>query len=146
MRVAIGSDHAGFVLKDELRVELEKWGHTVLDMGCAGTDAADYPDYAHQVSAAVLDGRAERGVLVCSTGVGISIAANRHAGIRCALCHNCDVAYRARTHNDANVAAFGARYTTFLDARAMLQVFLGTHFSGEERHRRRVDHIEPCAR
>lgn len=145
MRVAIGSDHAGFVLKDELRVELQKWGHAVLDMGCASTDAADYPDYAHLVATAIAEGRADRGVLVCSTGIGVSMAANRHHGIRCALCHNCDSAYRARTHNDANVIAFGARYTTFLDARAMLQVFLGTHFSGEERHRRRIDHIEPCS-
>ncbi|MCX7848415.1 MAG: ribose 5-phosphate isomerase B [bacterium] len=144
MRIAIGSDHAGFILKDELRVELQRWGHTVLDMGCHSTDPSDYPDYAHEVCKAVLEGRAERGVLVCSTGIGMSMAANRHAGIRCALCHNCDSTYRARTHNDANVIAFGSRYTTFLDARAMLQVFLGTHFSGEERHRRRIEHIEAC--
>lgn len=145
MRVAIGADHAGFVLKDELRVELQRWGHAVIDVGCFGTDPTDYPNYAHEVCKAILEGRADRGVLVCSTGIGMSITANRHEGIRCALCHNCDSAYRARTHNDANVLALGSRYITFLDARAILQVFLGTHFSGEERHRRRISQIESCA-
>jgi len=144
MRIALGSDHAGFDIKEEIRLELRKRGYTVLDKGCHGKEPADYPDYAHQVAAAVADGEAERGILVCSTGIGMSIAANRRAGVRAALCHNCDTAYFARTHNDANILTLGARYVTFLDARAIVEVFLGTRFSGSDRHRRRIDKIESC--
>jgi len=145
MRVAIGADHAGFDLKEEIRLELQKHGYMVNDCGCTSKDSTDYPDYAHQVASAVTGGTAERGVLVCSTGLGMAMAANRHAGARAAVCHNCDSAYFARTHNDANIAVFGARYTTFLDARAILQVFLGSHFSATERHARRITKIDGCS-
>lgn len=146
MRVAIGADHAGFDLKEEIRLELEKHGYTISDCGCASKDSTDYPEYAHHVASAVAGGTADRGVLVCSTGMGMSMAANRHAGARAALCHNCDSAYFARTHNDANIIVFGARYITFLDARAILQVFLGSHFSASERHARRISKIDDCGR
>jgi ribose 5-phosphate isomerase B len=144
MRIAIGSDHAGFDVKEELRLELAKMGHTVQDVGCANKDSNDYPDYAHRVGAAVSEGKADRGVLVCATGLGMAMTANRHDGVRAAPCYNCDMAYRARTHNDANVLALGSRYTSFLDARAIMQVFLGTHFSNEDRHKRRIAKIEEC--
>jgi len=142
MRVAIGSDHAGYVLKEELRIDLEKWGYDVKDVGCKTASSCDYPDFAHAVADLVIWYEVDRGILICGIGIGISIAANRHAGIRAALCHNCDSAYLCRVHNDANVIAFGARYTTFVDARAMLKIFLGTHFSDEERHVQRISKIE----
>ena len=146
MRIALGADHAGFDLKEELRIELAKWGHTIIDTGCTSKQAADYPDFAHTVSRMVLEGSVERGILLCGTGIGMAIAANRHPGIRAALCHNCDMAYLSRAHNDANVLVLGARYTTFLDMRALTQVFLGTHFSGEDRHSRRIRKLDPAAK
>ena len=145
MRIALGSDHGGFVLKEEVRVELESWGYDVTDFGCESNDSTDYPDYAHRVSRAVADGEVDRGILVCTTGIGMSMAANRHEGVRAALCKSCDMAYHGRIHNDANVIVFGARYTTILDARAMLQVFLESQFSNQERHARRVRKIDECA-
>jgi len=142
MKIAIGSDHGGFVLKEEIRAELEAWGHEVIDFGCKSSESTDYPQYAHQVAEEVASGKAERGVLVCTTGIGISMAANRHKGIRAALCRNCDMTYLTRIHNDANVIAFGSRYTTILDARAMLRVFIEAQYSNEERHTRRNEGIE----
>lgn len=142
MIIALGSDHAGFELKEELRVLLDGWGHTLKDFGAYSSDSVDYPDFAHDVCNAIINDVAERGVLICSTGLGISMAANRHRGIRAAVCRNCDMAYYARSHNDANIIAFGARYTHMLDARAMLRIFLETHFSEGERHIRRRNKIE----
>ena len=142
MRIAIGADHAGFILKSELQIDLEKWGYEVIDAGCCSGDSCDYPDYGHSVAELVHAQKADRGIIICGTGLGISMAANRHTGIRAALCHNCDSAYFSRAHNNANVIVFGAKYTTFVDARAMLKIFLGTHFSEEERHIRRVSKID----
>lgn len=129
-------------MKEEIRAELEAWGHEVIDFGCESSESTDYPQYAHEVAEEVASGKAERGVLVCTTGIGISMAANRHKGVRAAPCRNCDMTYLTRIHNDANVIAFGSRYTTILDARAMLRVFLEAQFSNEERHARRNDGIE----
>ena len=142
MKIAIGSDHGGFILKEEIRAELESWGHEVIDFGCNSDESTDYPQYAHAVAKEVQSGNAERGVLICTTGIGISMAANRHKGVRAALCRNCDMTYLTRIHNDANVIAFGSRYTTILDARAMLRVFLEAQYSNEQRHTRRIEGIE----
>ena len=142
MNVVIGSDHAGYDIKEELKIEFTRWGHQVIDIGCSSKESSDYPDYAQEVCRAVLAGRAERGVLLCSTGIGMSIAANRFPGIRAALCLHCDMAYAARAHNDANILVLGAKYTPFLNARAVAQVFMGTHFSNEQRHLRRIQKLE----
>ena len=143
-KIAIGCDHGGFDLKEEIVVELKSWGYEVIDVGCFSKESYDYPDAGHQVSKAVADGTVERGILICTTGIGMSMVANRYHGVRAALCRNCDMAYLTRIHNDANVIVFGARYTTILDARAMLKIFLDSQFSEVERHKRRVEKIEKC--
>ena len=140
--VALGSDHAGVGLKATLRDALEAAGHPVLDMGTNGPESVDYPDFANAVAAAVKDGRARFGVLVCGTGIGISIAANRHAGIRCALAHDVTGARLSREHNDANVLALGARVTGPEVALDALKAFLATDFAGG-RHERRVRKLTP---
>jgi ribose 5-phosphate isomerase B len=140
--VALGADHAGVALKATLREALEAAGHPTLDMGTQGPESVDYPDFAEAVSAAVRDGRARFGVLVCGTGIGISIAANRHAGIRCALAHDVTGARLAREHNDANVLALGARVTGPEVALDALRAFVSTDFAGG-RHERRVRKLTP---
>ncbi len=139
--VAIGSDHAGYSLKTTLAKALTDWGHTVIDLGTDGTASVDYPDFAHAVCRAVVEGRARFGVLVCGTGIGMSMTANRHAGIRCALIHDVTGARLTRAHNDANVIAFGARTTGVEPALDALKTFLATPFEGG-RHERRVAKIE----
>lgn len=138
MKIAIGADHAGFALKEELRAALEAQGHEVEDFGTHSADSTDYPDYAGQVAREVGAGRAERGVLVCSTGVGMSIAANKVEGVRAALGFNADEVRLTREHNDANVLAMGARYLNAAQAGELTRVFLATEFLGG-RHQRRVD-------
>jgi ribose 5-phosphate isomerase B len=140
--VALGSDHAGIALKAPLREALEAAGHPVLDMGTNGPESVDYPDFANAVAAAVLEGRARFGVLVCGTGIGISIAANRHAGIRCALVHDVTGARLAREHNDANVLALGARVIGPEVALDATRAFLATDFAGG-RHERRIRKLTP---
>lgn len=140
--VALGSDHAGVALKAALREALEAAGHPALDMGTNGPESVDYPDFANAVAAAVLAGRARFGVLVCGTGIGISIAANRHAGIRCALVHDVTGARLAREHNDANVLALGARVIGPEVALDALRAFLATPFAGG-RHERRIRKLTP---
>ena len=139
--IAIASDHAGYGLKSVLVEELGALGHQVLDLGTDGPDSVDYPDFAHKLAAALADGRAERGVLVCGTGIGISLAANRHPGVRAAVCHDETSARLTREHNDANVLALGARLIGEEVAKACLRVFLTTAFAGG-RHGRRVAKIE----
>jgi ribose 5-phosphate isomerase B len=140
MRIAIGSDHAGFELKERLRDKLRAEGHEVEDFGTASTESVDYPDFAAEVSKAVVAGKAERGILVCSSGVGMSIAANKIHGIRAALgTHEEEVGY-VRRHNDANVLAIGAKYTEPALAERLSEVFLTTEFEGG-RHARRVEKI-----
>ena len=136
--VVIASDHAGVALKATLIEDLRAGGHEVQDLGAQGPDSVDYPDYGHAVGEAVASGRAERGVVICGTGIGISIAANRHDGVRAAVCHDVTSARLAREHNDANVLALGARLIGPEVARACLEAFMTTAFSGGERHVRRV--------
>jgi len=128
--VAIASDHAGVALKGVLAEELRALGYEVLDLGTQGTDSVDYPDFGHALAETVAAGRAGRGVLVCGTGIGISIAANRHAGVRAAVCHDVTSARLAREHNDANVLALGARLIGEEVAKECLREFLATEFGG----------------
>ena len=136
--IAIASDHAGFELKSLLAKELEGAGHSVLDLGTYGPESVDYPDFGVALAQVIELGKAERGVLVCGSGIGISIAANRNASVRAALCHDETTARLAREHNDANVLALGARTTGIEVAKQCLKTFLATDFEGGERHERRV--------
>jgi ribose 5-phosphate isomerase B len=138
MKIAIGADHAGYVLKEQIREHLTAAGHEVVDYGTKSAESTDYPDYAKPVAEAVSDGDAERGILVCSTGVGMSIAANKVKGVRAALAFNTEEVQLTREHNDANVLALGARYTSVETADQLIDVFLKTPFSGGERHSRRI--------
>lgn len=138
--IAIASDHAGLEMRAALKDLLEGAGHTVLDLGTHGPASVDYPDFADAVAAAVKDGRATKGVLVCGTGIGISIAANRHRHIRAALCHSTTDARFARLHNDANVLVLGARTTGIEVAKDCATTFLATAFEGG-RHARRVEKL-----
>ena len=140
MKIAIGSDHAGFEAKENVKRYLESKGHTVEDFGTYSTESCDYPDFAYAAAKAVADGDAERGVLICSTGVGISIAANKVKGIRCALCYEEVCAEFCRRHNDANVIAMGAKMTTVEKMEKLVDIFLSTNFEGG-RHERRVNKI-----
>jgi len=140
VRVAIGADHAGFRLKEHLRGTLEGWGHEVIDLGTRSADSVDYPQYGAAVGRAVVEGQADRGVAICGSGVGISIAANKVAGVRAALVSEPLTARMCREHNDANVICFGERYIGVALAEAALEVFLATPFSGG-RHQGRVDQL-----
>jgi ribose 5-phosphate isomerase B len=142
MRVALASDHAGSALRALLTARLADTGHEAIDLGPPGREPVDYPDYARRVCAAVLDGSADRGVLICRTGIGMSMAANRCRGIRAALCLFPLMAEYARRHNDANVLAIGAGITADFLAAEILDVFLRTGFDGG-RHAGRVAAIEP---
>ena len=135
--IAIASDHAGYDLKTILNEELVTMGYEVVDLGTDGRQSVDYPDFAKALIEAVIKGRADCGVLVCGTGIGISIAANRHPGIRAAVCHNETTARLARAHNDANVLALGARIVGIEVAKDCLKAFLTTDFAGG-RHEGRV--------
>jgi ribose 5-phosphate isomerase B len=136
-KIALAADHGGVELKDILKKYLEEKGLDVLDLGTHGAESVDYPDFAAALAAALADGRAGRGIVICGTGIGISIAANRHSHIRAALCHNGLTARLARAHNDANVLALGARIIGVEVARDCLDEFLKTPFEGG-RHARRV--------
>lgn len=140
MKIAIGCDHAGFPYKDGLVAMLQSQGHMVLDFGTHSLDSVDYPDFAHPVAEAVETGQADRGVLLCGSGNGVAIVANKHQGIRCALCWTEELAALARQHNDANVIALPVRFVPEILAQAMARVFLHTEFEGG-RHGRRVDKI-----
>lgn len=135
--IAVAADHAGFPLKDRLASELSASGLKVLDLGTNNSDSVDYPKFGAAMAQALLEGRAERGVLICGTGIGVSIAANRHRGIRAAVCHNEEIARLARAHNDANVLVMGGRMIDEETASACLKAFLNTQFEGG-RHQRRV--------
>lgn len=140
MRIAIASDHAGFDLKVELVKALADWGHDVIDLGPASADRVDYPDYGYKLAAAIAAGEAERGIAVCGSGIGISIAVNRNPACRCARVDDPYSAALAREHNDANVIALGARLTGVDMAKACVQSFLVGHFGGG-RHGPRVDKL-----
>ena len=135
--IAVASDHAGFDLKELLKRDLQQAGHDVLDLGTNSAESVDYPDFGKAMAEAIASGRAGRGVLVCGTGIGISIAANRHPKVRAALVHDVTSARLSREHNDANVVAFGARLIGVEAAREALKIFLATPFEGG-RHAGRV--------
>lgn len=135
--IAIASDHAGFALKSTLKSDLETAGYIVLDLGTDGPDSVDYPDFGHAMGDAIADGRADKGVLVCGSGIGISIAANRNPAVRAAVVTDSLTAKLSRRHNDANVVCFGERLVGEEIARDALKAFLNTEFEGG-RHARRV--------
>ena len=138
-KIAIGADHAGYKLKEELVSFLEEKGYKVIDYGCPSEESIDYPDYAHPVANAVQK-EGIIGVLICGSGNGISMSANKHSGIRCALCWSDEIAALARQHNDANIISLPARYISFNEARKCVDTFLRTDFEGG-RHQRRVNKI-----
>jgi ribose 5-phosphate isomerase B len=141
MRIALGSDHAGFDLKQDLLALVESLGHQVLDVGAYNREPSDYPDFAEAVALAVVQNKAERGVLLCGSGVGASVAANKVPGIRAAVCHDSYSAHQGVEHDNMNVLVLGARIIGTFVARELVQTFLGAQFSGEERHRRRLEKV-----
>lgn len=142
MTIAIGSDHAGFPLKEVLVKYLKENNYEVLDMGTHSEDSVDYPDYGHAVATAVLDKKSDLGVLICGSGNGITMTANKHQGIRAALCWQKDIAEMARLHNDANILGLPGRYISEEEGLEMLKIFLTTSFEGG-RHQKRLDKM-PC--
>ena len=142
MIIAVGSDHAGYEgdvpYKPALMHFVESLGHTVLDCGTNGTESVDYPDFADAVAVAIQEKQAECGILLCGTGIGVSIAANRHRGIRAAACATADMARLSREHNDANALCLGRRILELDQCRELIRIWLDTPFSGGERHCRRI--------
>jgi RpiB/LacA/LacB family sugar-phosphate isomerase len=138
MKIAIGSDHAGLDLKKGLADHLSTSGHQVVDVGTYTTDSVDYPDYAEKVGQAVLDGQAERGILICGSGVGASVAANKLRGIRAGLCHDVYSAHQGVEHDDMNVLVLGGRVIGPQTAIELANAYLGAKFTAEERHARRL--------
>ena len=141
MQVALGSDHAGFELKKVLSDHLQHNGHLVLDVGTYSADPVDYPDYAEAVALSVLHGEAERGILICGSGVGAAVAANKIAGIRAGLCHDCYSAHQGVEHDDTNVLVLGARVIGVELAKDISLTFLNARFTAEERHQRRLKKV-----
>ena len=141
MRIAMASDHAGFNLKQDLLKYLGELGHWVVDLGTNSEDPVDYPDYAVAVGNAVLGGTAERGVLICGSGVGASVAANKLKGIRAAVCHDTYSAHQGVEHDDMNVLVLGSRVIGPALGRELVTAFLHATFSGEERHVRRLNKV-----
>lgn len=140
MRIAMASDHGGFALKEELKAWLAEQGYEVEDFGCHSTDSCDYPDFAQAAARAVAAETCERGIVICTTGIGVSMAANKVHGVRCALCGDPWSAEMTRRHNDANVLALGAGVVGPLLARQIVTAFLTHDFEGG-RHQRRVDKV-----
>lgn len=138
MKIALASDHGGYALKNQIKAHLEGQGHECVDFGCYSPESCDYPDFGEAAARAVASGDCSFGVVSCTTGIGISIAANKVAGIRCAHCADPTEARLTREHNDANMLAIGAGFTGELLALEITDVFLSTAFSGGERHVRRV--------
>lgn len=140
--IALGCDHGGFELKQEIIKYLEANGLEYKDYGCYDTSSVDYPEYGKKVAYAVAEGECEKGILVCGTGIGISIAANKVKGVRAALCTDCFMAQATREHNNANVLALGGRVVGVGLALKIVDTFLNTEFSNDERHIRRIEQIE----
>jgi ribose 5-phosphate isomerase B len=146
MRIAVGADHAGFDLKQVIAAYLRHRGHEVIDKGTGSEAPVDYPDFAEAVGKAVAGGEAERGVLVCGSGVGASVAANKIAGIRAGLCHDTYSARQGVEHDDMNVLVLGARVIGIELARELVDHFFAAKFTGEERHRRRLEKVKALER
>lgn len=141
MNIATGSDHAGFELKGVLNAEIESLGHTVIDVGAYNAEPSDYPDFAEALGKEVIDGRADLGVLICGSGLGASIAANKMPGIRAGNCSDTYSAHQGVEHDDVNVLVMGSRVLGVEVAKEMVRAFLGAKFSGEERHVRRLNKV-----
>ena len=140
MKISLGCDHGGYALKEHIKAYLESKGHEVVDCGTYSTDSCDYPIFGEAAARKVQSGECERGIVICTTGIGISIAANKVKGIRCALCTDPVMARLTREHNDANMLAMGGRIIGIELAKGIVQVFLSTEFSGG-RHKIRIDKI-----
>ncbi len=146
MRIVVGADHRGYELKDEIAAALKQAGHETLDVGTHSADSVDYPDYARAIGGVLTDGLAERGVLVCGSGVGASIAANKIRGVRAALCHDTYSARQGVEHDDMNVLCLGARVIDSELALELVRAFLDARLSGEERYRRRLEKVAEMER
>ena len=142
MKLAIGGDHAGYDYKKEIVKYLEEMGHEVKDFGPYSADSCDYPDYIHPVADAVENGLFELAIIICGSGNGVAMTANKHQGIRCALAWNDEIAQLARSHNNANIISIPARYVTLISALDIVNSFVNTEFKGG-RHQKRIDKI-PC--
>jgi len=143
MNIAIGSDHAGFILKETVGKYLEEKGHKVTDIGTHSDESVDYPDYAHKVAVSIERSEAELGVLICGSGNGVNMVANKHKDIRSALCWTTEIAKLSRQHNDANVIAIPARFLEEREVLEIIDAFISSDFEGG-RHQRRVDKISAC--
>jgi ribose 5-phosphate isomerase B len=141
MPIALAADHAGFQLKQELMARLTQQGHAIIDLGTHSTAPVDYPDSAVAVATALRAGQADRGIIVCGSGAGVAIAANKIPGIRAAVCHDTYTAHQAVEHDDMNVLCLGARVIGAALAFDLVQAFLGARFTGEERHQRRLNKV-----
>jgi ribose 5-phosphate isomerase B len=141
MRLAIGADHAGFELKESIASMLRADGHDLVDLGTNSTAPVDYPDFAAAVGRAVVEGQVERGILICGSGVGAAVAANKIVGVRAGLCHDTYSAAQSVEHDDANVLVLGARVIGSALAEVLVRAFVAARFSGAERHRRRLDKV-----
>jgi ribose 5-phosphate isomerase B len=141
MKVAVAADHAGYPLKELVLEVVHQSGHEVLDLGTHSTESVDYPDYAEKLGRSIQTGKAERGILLCGSGVGAAVAANKMRGIRAGLCHDTYSAHQSVEHDDVNVLALGARVIGSALAADIIRAFLGAEFSKEERHRRRVNKV-----
>lgn len=146
MRVAIGADHAGFRYKTTLAEDLREMGHEVLDLGTDSEASVDYPDFGRAVAEAVAENRAERGILVCGSAVGVAVTANKVPGVRAATCHDSYSARQGVEHDDMNVLCLGERVIGIELAREVVRSFLGARFSGAERHRRRLEKLRDVER
>jgi ribose 5-phosphate isomerase B len=142
MRIAVGADHAGFELKRDLAAALAQQGHDILDVGTYSAAAIDYPDIAEAVATAIRNGQVDRGLIVCGSGAGVCVAANKFPGIRAAVCHDTYTARQAVEHDDINVMCLGARVVGAAVARVLVEAFVGANFSAEDRHLRRLAKID----
>jgi RpiB/LacA/LacB family sugar-phosphate isomerase len=142
MKIVLGADHAGYELKEEMATRLVDSGYQILDVGTHSTDSVDYPDVAEALGRAVLDGKAERGILICGSGAGASIAANKLKGIRATVAHDAYTAHQSVEHDDVNVLTLGARVIASAQAWELVQSFVNAKFSGDERHVRRVNKVK----
>jgi ribose 5-phosphate isomerase B len=146
MRIAVSADHAGYVLKQELAAKLTQQGHDVLDLGTHSTAPVDYPDSAEAVAVALRDKQVDRGIIVCGSGAGVSIAASKFPGVRAAVCHDTYTAHQAVEHDDMNVLCLGSRVVGGALALEVATTFLAAVFSGEDRHQRRLDKVHDIER
>jgi ribose 5-phosphate isomerase B len=146
MRIAVSADHAGYVLKQELAAKLTQQGHEVLDLGTHSTAPVDYPDSAEAVAVALRDKQVDRGIIVCGSGAGVSIAASKFPGVRAAVCHDTYTAHQAVEHDDMNVLCLGSRVVGGALALEVATTFLAAVFSGEDRHQRRLNKVHDIER